>query len=151
MIVIAIIGILAAIALPAYSKYTARAKFTEVITATASVMQQVELCIFDQGWTNIANCSQPNRATDTSISGRGWDLSKNLTSYATKYVAQITIKNGVIEATPITGQNLNGHSIKLNPVQGKADQVDWKVDPTSDCVKMISVNQKDQKRTSTVD
>nr|MBQ5526416.1 pilin [Succinivibrionaceae bacterium] len=49
MIVIAIIGILAAIALPAYSKYTARAKFTEVTTAAGPLKQQVELCFFDLG------------------------------------------------------------------------------------------------------
>ena len=35
MIVIAIIGILAAVALPAYDTYTKRAKFTEVIAAAA--------------------------------------------------------------------------------------------------------------------
>ena len=37
MIVIAIIGILAAIALPAYAKYMARARFTEVTTALDGV------------------------------------------------------------------------------------------------------------------
>ena len=37
MIVIAIIGILAAIALPAYQTYTKKAKFSEVVTASTSV------------------------------------------------------------------------------------------------------------------
>ncbi|MBQ3775063.1 MAG: prepilin-type N-terminal cleavage/methylation domain-containing protein, partial [Ruminobacter sp.] len=41
MIVIAIIGILAAIALPAYARYMARARFTEVTTAMAGVQKQV--------------------------------------------------------------------------------------------------------------
>ncbi|EED34272.1 prepilin-type cleavage/methylation [Luminiphilus syltensis NOR5-1B] len=43
MIVIAIIGILAAVALPAYQTYVKRAKFSEVILATSTVKSQVEV------------------------------------------------------------------------------------------------------------
>lgn len=132
MIVIAIIGILAAIALPAYSKYTARAKFTEVTAATASVKQQVELCIFDQGWSAKANCATGRKAT--SFSGRGWDLSKAAGSYTTKYVSTITVAAGQITAKAKNAQNLKGSTLILTPVQGKADQVDWKLDPSSTCI-----------------
>jgi len=44
MIVVAIIGILAAIALPAYQQYTLKAKFTEVVQATQGVKSAVEVC-----------------------------------------------------------------------------------------------------------
>ena len=44
MIVVAIIGILAAIALPAYQSYVAKAKYSEVINATASVKSALEVC-----------------------------------------------------------------------------------------------------------
>ena len=43
MIVIAIIGILAAVALPAYDNYTKRAKFTEVIAAVAPYKIAIDL------------------------------------------------------------------------------------------------------------
>jgi len=43
MIVIAIIGILAAVALPAYQTYTKKARFSEVILATSTVKSQVEV------------------------------------------------------------------------------------------------------------
>jgi type IV pilus assembly protein PilA len=43
MIVIAIIGILAAVALPAYQQYTKKAKFSEVMLATSSVKTAVEV------------------------------------------------------------------------------------------------------------
>jgi type IV pilus assembly protein PilA len=44
MIVVAIIGILASIAIPAYQTYTAKAKFTEVVLASAGVKLAVDLC-----------------------------------------------------------------------------------------------------------
>jgi type IV pilus assembly protein PilA len=44
MIVVAIIGILAAVALPAYQTYTQKAKFSEVILATSTQKTAVEIC-----------------------------------------------------------------------------------------------------------
>ena len=45
MIVVAIIGILAAVALPAYKTYTDRAKFTEVVLAATPAKTAVDICI----------------------------------------------------------------------------------------------------------
>ena len=45
MIVIAIIGILAAVALPAYQSYTARAKFAEVVQAATPAKTAVDVCV----------------------------------------------------------------------------------------------------------
>lgn len=51
MIVVAIIGILAAVALPAYQDYTNRAKFSEVISAVAPIKTAVSLCASTSGAT----------------------------------------------------------------------------------------------------
>ena len=49
MIVIAIIGILAAIALPAYQDYTARAQATEGFQATSGVRTQIAVYLSENG------------------------------------------------------------------------------------------------------
>ena len=49
MIVIAIIGILAAVALPAYQTYTKKAKFSEVVLASTTVKSAVEICYQTDG------------------------------------------------------------------------------------------------------
>ncbi|MCE9679887.1 prepilin-type N-terminal cleavage/methylation domain-containing protein [Shewanella sp. AS1] len=54
MIVVAIIGILAAIALPAYQNYTKKAKFTEVVNGTMALKTAVDICFQSEG--SLANC-----------------------------------------------------------------------------------------------
>jgi len=54
LIVIAIIGILAAVALPAYKTYTDKAKFSEVVVATSALKSAVEVCYATEG--EIALC-----------------------------------------------------------------------------------------------
>ncbi|WP_324779254.1 pilin [Thiobacillus sedimenti] len=54
MIVVAIIGILAAIAIPSYQNYTRKARFSEVVQGASAVKLAVETCFQDQG--TLANC-----------------------------------------------------------------------------------------------
>ena len=44
MIVVAIIGILAAVALPAYQQYSDKARFSEVVLSTSGIKSAVEVC-----------------------------------------------------------------------------------------------------------
>lgn len=55
MIVVAIVAILAAIALPAYQDYTKKARFSEVAAATGSAKTGIEVCY--AATSNMANCT----------------------------------------------------------------------------------------------
>ncbi|WP_028864086.1 pilin [Psychromonas aquimarina] len=68
LIVIAIIGILAAVALPAYNNYTKEAKFTQLKVATGAVKSAVEVCAQIDGTT--ATCAAATAAaTDAGSDG----------------------------------------------------------------------------------
>ena len=56
MIVIAIIGILASVALPAYQSYVKKAKYSEVIAAISMVRSAVDVCYAIKGVGNLSNC-----------------------------------------------------------------------------------------------
>lgn len=72
MIVIAIIGILAAIALPAYTQYTNKAKFTEVTLASSGAKSAVEVCAQVAGALtacNTAGNGEINAAAAGAVGG----------------------------------------------------------------------------------
>jgi type IV pilus assembly protein PilA len=88
MIVIAIIGILAAIAVPQYQTYTNKAKFSEVVAATAPFKLAVEFCAAKN---NALTACGNNNATGEVPSA---------ISSASGYVASVTVSAaGVITAT----------------------------------------------------
>ena len=87
MIVIAIIGILAAVALPAYSDYTKRAKMSEVILAGSTCRTEV---------TEQAQLG----ATDSTVPTDLACVAGSAASAISKYVQQITVANdGVVSIT----------------------------------------------------
>jgi len=68
MIVIAIIGVLAAIALPAYQNYAKKTKFTEVILAASNAKTNIDSCFQSRGNYILTNCDSIAKA-NIDVSG----------------------------------------------------------------------------------
>ena len=105
MIVVAIIGILAAVALPAYQDYTKRAKLSEVILAASACR------------TTITEVYQSGSAsTAPGVNGWGCESGAGTSSPSTttKYVASVTTNaSGVIT---VTAQGFNDGQIDAKTV-----------------------------------
>ncbi|HFC7337557.1 TPA: pilin [Neisseria meningitidis] len=87
MIVIAIVGILAAVALPAYQDYTARAQVSEAILLAEGQKSAVTEYYLNHGKWPDGN-SDAGVATSSEIKG--------------KYVEKVEVKNGVVTATMLS-------------------------------------------------
>ncbi|EMT6943618.1 pilin, partial [Neisseria gonorrhoeae] len=85
MIVIAIVGILAAVALPAYQDYTARAQVSEAILLAEGQKSAVTEYYLNHGKWPENNASAGVASSPTDIKG--------------KYVKEVEVKNGVVTAT----------------------------------------------------
>ncbi|HFB5094869.1 TPA: pilin [Neisseria gonorrhoeae] len=98
MIVIAIVGILAAVALPAYQDYTARAQVSEAILLAEGQKSAVTEYYLNNGKWPEDNDKAGVASTPTDIKG--------------KYVQKVEVNNGVVTATMLSsGVN--------NEIQGK--------------------------------
>lgn len=76
MIVVAIVAILAAIALPAYQTYTLRAKFSEVIAAAGPAKTAMEVCVQSSDSTTVDLTAAPD---SDCITGAGNALASGIT------------------------------------------------------------------------
>ena len=109
MIVVAIIGILAAVALPAYQDYTVRARVSEIMLAASSARTTV---------SEVA-------ANDPAA---GMPASADVGSFTSKFVQGVAYANGVITAqasSQVGGQVNAGDTITLTGTKGSEGNVDW--------------------------
>ena len=117
MIVVAIIGILAAVAIPAYSDYSNKAKFTEVVLQAAKLKTEVTLAIQIEG--------APIGSYDGGFANIPADLAPGLTRHGT------TVLDGVITATWANdGSALEGYNFVMTPT----GITDTKWDITGTCL-----------------
>ena len=117
MIVVAIIGILAAVALPAYQDYTKRAKISEVILAASACR------------TSITEVFQSNSSASLPVAGAWGCESSTATS---KYVAQVTTdaRGGVqVTVQGIGDSTIDGAFVTLIPVAAGNVQIDTTATP----------------------
>lgn len=114
MIVIAIIGILAAIAIPAYQDYTARAQMSEALALTGGAK------------IGVAEVWQTTGEWPTTNASAGLDAAANING---QYVSQVAVgANGVITSTmrnaaPVV-TDIRGATITLTPTD-QGGSISW--------------------------
>lgn len=112
MIVVAIIAILAAIALPAYQDYTIRAQVSEGMVLADGAKTAVAEYYTNKGTFPTDNPTA-GLAAATDIKGN--------------YVSQVAVANGVITVT--YGANVNsavsGKTVTLSPDAGAGGSIKW--------------------------
>ena len=108
MIVIAIIGILAAIAIPAYQTYTKKARFSEVVLAASSVKGAIDTCYQTRGEGDLKNCD-----TFAKIGG----TASNAAAGSEVASVAITEETAVITATGEDTVDEETYTLTPTPVQ----------------------------------
>ena len=124
MIVIAIIGILAAVALPAYSTYTKKAKFSEVVAAVNPYKIAIELAV------QSGTCDGATLTAVTQLDNGACGIPAP--PAAAGFVTSVTVVDGVILATGSADVDSSTYQVTTDPtvVAGPLLQapVDWTVD-----------------------
>lgn len=126
MIVIAVFGILASIAIPEYLNYTARAKFSEVIAATNKYKTAVSICAQSNGGIPVSGgCTQ--------FSANGIPPAPAASAFLDSLTLNVTNKDEVvITANATNGNGLRGQTYRLFGTYSN-NRLIWAKDPMATC------------------
>ncbi len=119
MIVVAIIGILAAIALPAYQDYTIRSQASEGLTLMSGAKTAVAETFINTGTVPADRAAAGMSTTATDTQGQ--------------YVTQVEVANGEITATYGNNANakISGETLVLTPYEQADGSVAWQCNSAS--------------------
>jgi type IV pilus assembly protein PilA len=132
MIVVAIIGILAAIAVPAYQNYIVKARFTEVISAVAPYKLAAEICFQTQGTLVAASCTNGLNGIPATVTA-----AQAATGHVAAGSGAITAGGALavtITMTATATDGLNGETYILNGAAVNAGTpIIWTMNAASTC------------------
>ncbi len=117
MIVVAIIGILAAVALPAYQDYTKRAKASEIVLAASSARTCVTEIVQSAGFASLGTCESGFKATKyaTGLHVGGTDGVITVNGTVDAVAIAVTLTPSGNATTGITTWKCAGTPTKLMP------------------------------------
>jgi type IV pilus assembly protein PilA len=128
MIVVAIIGILAAVALPAYQDYTVKAKVSEVVLAGSSAKAMLSEAFQTDGVTGLDNAATAWGKTPAAQKQSKYVNNVTVTA-GTPWTITIQMKATAANGIPTT---LNNKTLTLSPnvggkapVAGSTGAIDW--------------------------
>ena len=129
MIVVAIIGILAAVALPAYQDYTVRAKVSEAVIAGSSVKGLLSEAFQTDSVTGLNAASTAFNAIGATEKATKYVTDIVITGAATPWPIVVTIKADGLNGIPTT---VNGQTLVFSPnvqgvtpAAGSVGAIDW--------------------------
>jgi type IV pilus assembly protein PilA len=100
MIVVAIIGILAAVALPAYQDYTVRARVSELILAGSGFKTSISEAVQSAGTGNISDASPQIAQLTVAVVGKVTGGTISPTTGVITISGDSTTQNAVVTMTP---------------------------------------------------
>ncbi|SES63348.1 pilin [Thalassotalea agarivorans] len=126
MIVVAIIGILAAVALPAYQKYADRAKFSEAMMASTIYKTAAELAYQTKTKTDANTGAVTKLAkADLSAGSYGIPAANDAGALNGAYVTGATMAAGVVTITTNLGANGNATYTLEATVDATSGGIRW--------------------------